>query len=186
MIIDEIRRLDPAAAVSVTTAATQVVRRNTDRFEAVIQNTHASTAIKVGSEAELAAGHGITIPAGGIYRHCSSLALFAKAASGTVSVRGIEMYGPGNHQDTMKEFHGIAVTATAAIAVSKHGTRLQCVIQNTDSTNTVYIGNNTVTSSTGIALAPGASIVIYGKPEIWAVCAATQTATINVVEYTRI
>lgn len=187
MIIDEIRRIDPVAAVSVGTSTVQVVRRNVDRFEAVVQNTHASTAIRVGTEAALAtATGGITVPAGGTYRHCSSLPLFAKAASGTVGVRGIEAYGPGNHQDVMREKTAAAVTATRSIVVDKRPTRLQCVIQNKDATNTVYVGNDTVASTTGIALAPGASITLYGEMEVWAVCAATETATVNVAEYVRI
>lgn len=186
MIIDEIRRMDSKASVTAGTTAAAVVERNTDRFEAIVQNVSADTDVKVGSESALAAGGGITLGAGKVHRHCSSQKLFAKTAAGTAEIRSWDVYGPGNHQDTVREASGIAVSATRSLAVGKHPTRLQCVIQNTGETNDVFLGDATVTAANGIRLAPGESIALYGEMEVWAVCAATKTTTLATVQYVRV
>jgi hypothetical protein len=183
MIIEQIRSARPGASVTVTTSNTQVIGYRKNRAVAYIQNTHGSTAIRVGSAAWLTANKGIVVPAGGIYTHYGSGALMAVAASGSVTVDVIDMVGPSNHAGTPRESSPTISSARSQILHRDHK-RLFTTLHNADGADTVFIGgHNKVRPDTAdIRLAPAQTIVIPGGAAWWAMMDGTnevQTLTIT-------
>jgi hypothetical protein len=73
--------------------------------------------------------------------------------------------------------NGAAIIGTSAVLISaERSTRRSILIQN-NSTYDIYIGDSSVTTSTGVRLRPGADITIYGKGAIYGISA---TAGCNV------
>lgn len=66
-----------------------------------------------------------------------------------------------------------AITTTPAIIDGTHNSEFVLTIRNMDSTDDVYIGDETVTITTGLALSKGNMIQIPMKPGdfVWAVSA---------------
>ena len=74
-----------------------------------------------------------------------------------------------------------ALSTTAEEILDVRETRIGAVVHNTDTAITVYVGPQTVTSSNGFPLAPGASLSVSVTGALWAV-AASGTPTIAIFE----
>jgi hypothetical protein len=76
-----------------------------------------------------------------------------------------------------------SVTSTASAIINKSVFGNHITIYNNGSNN-VYLGNSSVTATTGVPVAPGASFeidMISGDTvTIYAICAASQTSTVIV------
>lgn len=181
-MIDQIRQMTHGVAVSVTSTPVKVLSIRNRRWEGLIQNTHASTKIKVGTETTVKAGNGIVVSAGEVYRHQGRGELWAAAASGTVSVGTTEIIGPGNMRTHVREYTQ-TVTSDRAILLTKNFARMHAVVENTDSTNPITIGTGRIYANAGgIVLKAGEQLSLFGGMEVWAVAGGTnevQTLTIG-------
>lgn len=172
-MIEQIRQMTQGVAVSVTTSPTKVLGIRNRRWEGLVQNTHASTAIKVGTEATLAAGNGITVAAGEIYRHQGRGELWAVAASGTVTVGTVEIIGPGNMRTHVREYTQ-SVTSSRSVVLTKNFARMHAVIENTHASNPITIGTGKIyANSGGLVLKAGEQLSLFGGMEVWAVAGGT-------------
>lgn len=183
MIIEQIRSMRPGVAVSVTTSNTQVLPARKNRYQGILQNTHGSTAIRVGSAAELTASRGVTVPAGGTYTHYGSEAIMAVAASGTVTVNVVEIIGPNTHASEPRE-RTVNVTSARVQVLKKDTKRFWAVLHNADGADTIYLGghNRVRPDSADLRLVAGGTIVIPGAAPMWAMMDGTnevQTLTIT-------
>lgn len=176
MIIEQIRSARPGVSVSVTTSNIQVIGYRKNRAVAIIQNTDASIAIRVGSAAALTANKGTVVPAGGIYMHYGSGALMAIAASGTVAVSVIDMVGPGNHADTPREAN-VSVGTSVVRLFGRDHKRLFTTFHNAHATQNIWIGGHDAVSSTSddILIKPGQTVQLPGGAAMWAIASGAAT-----------
>lgn len=177
-MIEQIRQFRMAEAVSAGTSATLLAPLANRRWEAIIQNTDASASVTIGTAEQLAASKGTVVAAGEIYRHNGHGAIYGKTASGTVAVRVLEVMGPGNSNDVARE-KSVTAGTTAVALLPRDLSRFHAVLENTGSV-AVYVGDATVTTSNGIAIAAGAQLDLYGGMAVYGVTASS-TAAVRVV-----
>lgn len=73
------------------------------------------------------------------------------------------------------------VTETKQQVVGRHEKRRSIVIRNLATADTVYLGaDESVSTYTGFALEQGKELELRTTEDIWAVCAATETAEISI------
>lgn len=172
-MIEQIRQMTPGTAVSVGTTPVKVFAPRNRRWEGLIQNSHASTALKIGSQAVLTGGGGVTVAAGEVYRHQGRGELYAVAASGTVSALTVEIIGPSNLRSHTREYTQ-TITSARSVLLTKNPARLHAVIENTDAVNPVTIGVGRIMAGTGgLILKAGQQIDLFGGMEVWAVTGGT-------------
>lgn len=178
MIVEEIRSAANNRAVSVTTSATKLADYGNRRFEALIQNTHGSATLRIGSEAVLAASGGVVVDPGEVYRYMGHAPVYG-IGSAALTANVVEIRGPGNHQTVIRE-NVVAVTTAAKLVAAKDPSRNHCVIENTHATVSITIGNSTVTAGNGIVLAAGKQMDFYGGLPLHAI-AASGTVNVRVI-----
>lgn len=186
MHVDQVRSILPGIAVSVGTSNTQLLPRRKNRYQAFIQNSHASIVIRVGRPAELTAGRGIPLAAGEFIDWRGPGPISAVAASGTVSVLVVETVAGANIADTPRDSQ-VTVTQTVAQILPKDKQRQYAIIHNIDAADTVCVGGtNLITATTkGILVAPGKRITIAGPAAIWAITGAGLSAVLTIAQERR-
>lgn len=178
-MIEQIRQVKPAVAVTVGPTATQIVGTVNRRFEAIIQNA-GSANIRIGTTSQLALTGGVVLAAGEIYRHTGHGPCYGIAASGTVPVVALEVTGPGNGQDISRE--STVSVGTSPVAILKRDmARHHAVIENTDAAGDLYLGNRNVSAVAGIRLAAGKQLDFYGGAAIYGI-SGSGTLDARVVE----
>ena len=81
-----------------------------------------------------------------------------------------------------------AINATATLVVDQSASGVRCTLHNIDQGNPVYVGaSSSVTSVTGFRMDAKDKLQVTLNPseQLWAICAANQTATLAVVRQTQ-
>lgn len=104
-----------------------------------------------------------------------------KAVVEPIPVLVVNEYGSESKQFRAYSF---PVSARAQQIVNAHPMRKSVTIKNpTASANPVYINSDsTLSLITGFPLDPGQEVLIYTETEVWAMCAAGQTATLRILD----
>lgn len=76
----------------------------------------------------------------------------------------------------------VAVTDAAVMVVARRPGRRVVTVKNSDDDNDMFVGNETVTATTGLRLKPGESIQISSNESLYAICANGVTATASILE----
>lgn len=179
-MIEQIRQFRMGGEISVSTTAVVVAPLANRRWEAMIQNMDSTLSVKMGTAEQLAASKGTVVAPGEVYRHNGRGACHAQTASGTVAVRVLEVMWPGNNNDVARE-QSVTAGTTAVVLLPRDLSRFHAVLENTGSA-TVYVGDSTVTKDTGIAVAAGKQLDLYGGMSVYGVTASSTSAVRVVTE----
>ena len=171
-MIEQIRTMNPGVEKTLSTSASVIAGPHNDRWEAIVQNKDAAISVTLST--------GVVLGPGQVYRHMGRGALSATAASGTPKVVVIEVVGPGN-VNRRERSATVALSTAAKVVLAKDRARRHATVENLDAAIAVTVGGKGVTAATGITLAAGQSIDLYGGAEVWAV-AASGTPNVKVVE----
>lgn len=171
-MIEQIRTMKPGVERTLSTTASEIAGPNNDRWEAIVQNKDSAIDVTLST--------GVVLEPGETYRHMGRSALSATAASGAPKVVVVEVVGPGNVNRRARA-STVALSTAAKVVLAKDRSRRHATVENAHASIAVTVGGKGVTAATGITLAAGQSIDLYGGCEVWAV-AASGTPDVKVVE----
>lgn len=76
----------------------------------------------------------------------------------------------------------VTVTDVATQVAPNRAGRNTVTIKNTDGANSIYVGNEDVTASTGLEIGPDQGITIETEHAVYAICSGGQEAIAGVLE----